>query len=357
MKESSLDTDRSRNAGKFSCMTNEANLTTTLRPGSKGTDVELLQLKLKAAGYDPGDVDGDYGKATTAAVLAFQVDRPDIDDDGIAGPHTQGALDAAIAKRKAADDVSQSPATVTQCNAPTWAAFELLVDAVTKQPVRYGPGRGLWNGSKFVITYGAGKMGGTVKEWPNVLGRPYPAFHCTSWTNFFMSWLMRRNQDFTHAGNIPSLFDLLEKGPEVHQNPGAGPWRGFGDVCYRLTPDGSGIKRSGVSGVVDARELLDRRDTLPSFVVCGQSTKRSTGWNWWHHTVLFAVRNHKLYRIAADGMRGPAGYSAQPMRFIEITPENVGLFSTAVYRAYGVTPHADGSYGDTSRPISTVGFE
>ena len=55
-----------------------------LKPGDSGPEVEKLQLKLKAVGYDPGDVDGDYGKRTTAAVLAFQLDRPDVDDDGIA---------------------------------------------------------------------------------------------------------------------------------------------------------------------------------------------------------------------------------------------------------------------------------
>lgn len=327
-----------------------------LRPGDKGPEVEVLQLKLKAAGYDPGDVDGDYGKRTTAAVLAFQVDRPDIDDDGIAGPHTQGALDAAIVKRKAASDVASTPSNIVPCNDTTWLAFQALVTAVTGKPVRYGPGRGLWVNGKFIITYGAGKMGGTVKEWPNVLNKTYPAFHCTSWTNFFMSWLMRRNEDFTHAGNIPSLMTLLEASPDVHQNPGAGPYRGFGDVCFRIPPDGSGAKRQGLVGIVDARELYDRRDTLPTFVLCSQSTKLSTGWNKDHHTVLFVFRDHKMYRIAADGTRGSSGYSGRPMQWVEITPENIGQLSNAAYRPYGVATK-DGSYGDQSRPIASVGFE
>lgn len=328
-----------------------------LRPGDKGPEVEALQLKLKACGYDPGDIDGDYGKRTTAAVLAFQVDRPDIDDDGIAGPHTLGAIDAAIAKRKAESEAGEVPSSIVYCNDETWTAFLALVKSVTDKPVRYGPGRGLWVEGKFVITYGAGKMGGTVREWPNVLNKTYPSFHCTSWCNFFMSWLCRRNENFTHAGNIPSLFDLLEKGPEIHQNPGAGPWRGFGDVCFRIPPDGSGSKRLGISNVVDMRELYERRDTLPSFVVWGQSTKRANGsWNWWHHTGLLAVRDHRLYRIAADGSRGSSGYSASPMRWLEITPQNVDQFKNAAYRPYGVHTK-DGSYGDQSRPIADVTFE
>jgi hypothetical protein len=328
-----------------------------LRPGDKGPDVEMLQLKLKACGYDTGDVDGDYGKLTTAAVLAFQVDRPDIDDDGIAGPHTLGALDAAVAKHKRDEDTTQPPTQYVPCNATTWAAFQLLVDAVTKKPVRYGPGRGLWQGDKFLVTYGAGKTGGTVKEWPNVLNRTYPAFHCTSWTNFFMSWLCRRNQDFTHAGNIPSLFELLESSPELHQNPGAGAWRGFNDVAFRILPDGSSIRRMGIPNVIDVRELLDRKDTLPTFLVWCQSTKTTSGWRWWHHTGLFCVRDHKLYRIAADGSRGPSGYSATPMRYIEITPENMSQFANVAYRVYGVRAAVDGSYGDQSRPIANVTFE
>jgi len=329
-----------------------------LRPGDKGPDVEMLQLKLKACGYDPGDVDGDYGKLTTAAVLAFQIDRPDIDDDGIAGPQTLGALDAAIAKHKRDEDTTQPPTLYTPCNAPTWAAFQLLVEAITKKPVRYGPGRGLWRNDQFLITYGAGQTNGTVKQWPNVLNRTYPAFHCTSFTNFFMSWLERRNQDFTHAGNIPSLFDLLESSPDLHQNPGAGPWRGFGDVCFRILPDGSSIRRMGIPNIIDIRELLDRRDTLPTFLVWGQSTKLANGsWRWWHHTGLFCVRDHKLFRIAADGTRGPSGYSATPMRYIEITTANMSQFSNVAYRVYGVRAAADGSYGDQSQPIAPITFE
>jgi hypothetical protein len=328
-----------------------------LRPGEKGPEVEMLQLKLKAAGYDPGAVDGDYGKRTTAAVLAFQMDRPDVDDDGIAGPHTLGALDMAIDKIKSVAEAPPPPNEYVPCNDDTYRAFMGLVDQIVTKPVRYGPGRGLWSGGKLVITYGAGRLGGTTAQWPNVLNKTFPSFHCSSWTNFFMSWLERRNEDFTHAGNIPSLFELLEASPDVHQNPGAGPYRGFGDVCFRIPIDGSGAKRLGVSGVVDAKELLDRKDSLPSFIVCGQSTKLSTGWKWWHHTVLFFVHDGKLFRLAADGLKGPNGYSATPMRCVEITPANVSYFANVAYKPYGVKPNADGSYGDQGRPIPDVVFE
>ena len=38
----------------------------------------------------------------------------------------------------------------------------------------------------------------------------------------------------------------------------------------------------------------------PSIVAPGfsTSTKRADGWNWWHHTGVCVVRDHRLYRIA-----------------------------------------------------------
>ena len=62
-----------------------------LRDGSEGKDVEDLQRRLKAAGYDPGDVDGEYGPNTEAAVRALQKDAG-ILVDGEFGPDSYAAL-------------------------------------------------------------------------------------------------------------------------------------------------------------------------------------------------------------------------------------------------------------------------
>lgn len=341
-----------------------------LRQGSQGPVVEQLQLKLKAAGYDPGNIDGDYGAKTAAAILAFQIDRPDLDDDGVAGPMTIGALNAAIAKTKPAADVPIAPSTIVPCDPATWAAFQALRDRIIALPVQYGPGRGLWikdntsgpaNAGKFVITYNPGSLTKDVSwtNWANILGKPYPSFHCTSLCNFIMSWLCRRNQDFTHAGNIPEIWALLLDSPSLHQIDGGGSYRGFGDVCYPIVPDGSAVKRHGVAKIMDARELYDRRASLPTFVVFGQSTKTGNPqrpWNWWHHTGFYIARDGRLFRIAADGFKGAKGYSASPIKWLEITPANVGAFDGCIYRCYGVRT-ADGSYGDQSRPIADVIFE
>jgi len=63
----------------------------TLQDGSKGGAVKKLQQALKQRGFNPGAVDGDFGPATTAAVIAFQRSEGLL-ADGIAGERTQHAL-------------------------------------------------------------------------------------------------------------------------------------------------------------------------------------------------------------------------------------------------------------------------
>lgn len=63
----------------------------TLREGSRGSAVVTLQQKLKAAGFNPGAADGDFGPKTKAAVIAFQKSRHLV-ADGIVGPKTWAAL-------------------------------------------------------------------------------------------------------------------------------------------------------------------------------------------------------------------------------------------------------------------------
>jgi len=64
-----------------------------LRRGSRNEDVEALQRQLVQAGYQIG-IDGDFGPGTEAAVRAFQA-KAGLGADGVVGPATWGALDAA----------------------------------------------------------------------------------------------------------------------------------------------------------------------------------------------------------------------------------------------------------------------
>jgi len=57
----------------------------------RGEDVRAVQKALKAAGYDPGAIDGVFGLKTLAAVLAFQAARG-LTADGIVGAKTAKAL-------------------------------------------------------------------------------------------------------------------------------------------------------------------------------------------------------------------------------------------------------------------------
>jgi hypothetical protein len=63
-------------------------------PTMKGEGVLAVQQRLEALGYAPGELDADYGPATAGAVRSFQRDH-DLAIDGIVGPATRAALDAA----------------------------------------------------------------------------------------------------------------------------------------------------------------------------------------------------------------------------------------------------------------------
>ena len=69
----------------------------TMRRGSKGEAVRELQTMLLKLGYDlgPCGIDGDFGKATEAAVRSFQADHR-LTVDGIAGPATYGELEKSV---------------------------------------------------------------------------------------------------------------------------------------------------------------------------------------------------------------------------------------------------------------------
>lgn len=63
-----------------------------LRPGASGVEVQELQRWLKAAGHDPGIIDGKYGAKTTAAVKAFQQAHRPLVVDGKVGRATRAML-------------------------------------------------------------------------------------------------------------------------------------------------------------------------------------------------------------------------------------------------------------------------
>jgi peptidoglycan L-alanyl-D-glutamate endopeptidase CwlK len=60
----------------------------TFKLHDNNPDVKRLQTALLQAGFNPGDIDGDFGPATLAAVMAFQKSEGLV-PDGVAGVRTQ----------------------------------------------------------------------------------------------------------------------------------------------------------------------------------------------------------------------------------------------------------------------------
>jgi peptidoglycan hydrolase-like protein with peptidoglycan-binding domain len=63
----------------------------TVRKGSRGDAVRMLQRLLGDYGYDPGPIDSDFGDKTEDAVKQFQTDFG-LAADGVAGPKTWAML-------------------------------------------------------------------------------------------------------------------------------------------------------------------------------------------------------------------------------------------------------------------------
>lgn len=62
-----------------------------VRTGSRGASVVSVQKELKAAGINPGPIDGDFGRKTRAAVMAYQR-KHHLAVDGVVGANTWKAL-------------------------------------------------------------------------------------------------------------------------------------------------------------------------------------------------------------------------------------------------------------------------
>ena len=85
----------------------------TLKRGAKGAEVQALQDGLKATGHYNGALDGDFGPGTEAAVRDFQKAHG-LTVDGVAGPNTLAALEAAAAKPAPAPPSVTAPAAVPE---------------------------------------------------------------------------------------------------------------------------------------------------------------------------------------------------------------------------------------------------
>lgn len=99
----------------------------TLKIGSCGPAVKLLQENLKTLGYYKSTIDSDFGSVTQSAVKAFQKAKK-ITVDGIVGTETQTAIDAALKALSIDTDVKDDAYSLDQFIREVQAAVGATVD-------------------------------------------------------------------------------------------------------------------------------------------------------------------------------------------------------------------------------------
>jgi peptidoglycan hydrolase-like protein with peptidoglycan-binding domain len=171
-----------------------------LRPGATGHDVRVLQDFLTRAGY-PTTVDGQFGPATKASVVAFQRDHH-LTPNGVVSLAVARALRAAAAAGAAHPTVAPAPVGHARLNADGTATAPANAPAAIKRvfaaanhiafkPYIYGGGHGSWNdsgydcsGSVSYALHGAGLVSTPMDSTEfESYGRPGRGRWITIWTN------------------------------------------------------------------------------------------------------------------------------------------------------------------------------
>ncbi|WP_428265683.1 peptidoglycan-binding domain-containing protein [Haliangium sp.] len=334
------------------------------------SDEQLEALRAALAKYGLTVPDEDDGMGLSALIRGFQRASGML-VDGVLGAQGLGAMLRALGLLGDAGAAS-GQGLLQRCSAETWTAFESLRDLLVNTPVRYGPGRGLFQDGSWIITYGPGRLG--AKSWSTKRNHTYPSFHCSSFTNFFLGWLLRYNERYTHSGNIPLLVKLCTQDSSLHEqesNPKLRKYRGYGEHCLRLAPNGTTAARLPRLGsyveerALDAIEIHERRSELGTFNVWLQSTLNGAGKveRSWHHTGVFVVDHRDparpMYRIAADGYKSKTqGYSGTAMEWTSFDAAAAEADAKKrIYQVFRVSPDDDkGNFGQ-GRPLCPVVLE
>lgn len=309
-----------------------------LKLRSKGAKVIELQHRLIEIGFEPGPIDGIFGRQTLRAVKQFQLQRGFL-LDGVVGPQTWNALwgGNSCIENNSNQDLDNY----------LWERFMGFVNI--QKHVVYGPGRGWFDGKKWIVTIGPGGLGKT--NWsikpPVKIG---PSLHCSSLVNLLLGYLLNTNKQWTHSGNRPLLEELLLSDESLHPQPrgGGAKWRGYGTHIRRLASDGDSAVRQKIrfhnpSRFLDAEEIWDRRDELTSINVFSLSDKKNGRWQRDHHVGVFAYQKGDdcVYRLAADGWRRkktPRYYSGDPVSFKKLSPSWFKKQTNRVYQIFRLTP-------------------
>ena len=104
--------------------------TTYIRENSSGATVSKVQTELKALGYYSGQVTGNAGPKTVAAIKSFQ-GKNGLTADGIAGPQTIAKIDAAYEAKGGSSSGSGSSASGLKLNSKGTEVRNLQQDLTT----------------------------------------------------------------------------------------------------------------------------------------------------------------------------------------------------------------------------------
>ena len=182
---------------------------TTLRPGSLGFEVALLQLQLNLKGLPSPhlQVDGAFGSRTHAAVVAFQR-RAGLGPDGVVGPLTHAALAQGLALSAVHHPLTHiAQPTPTTC----WAAATAMITGTTVATVRARTPADM-------VAADGGLLNSSESDQAVVSGARYGAMHrlrCHAPMSWSVSGLLGRLQ----AG--PLMFDMLWNTADYLQGQGS----------------------------------------------------------------------------------------------------------------------------------------
>ena len=250
----------------------------TLRYGSRGTDVELLQLALIRGGWLAGPIDGSFGAETQNAVRRFQA-AYGLAADGIVGPLTWDALDPYLTGHF----------SVTIRRGDTFLRLARRYDTTTAAIAAANPGMDPQNlpvGEELIIPYGFDLVPTNVHYTPDLvdfildgLAVRYPFAHPQKYGNSVTGTPLRLIEfgtgepevliNASHHANewitTPLVLKFAETVLKAYVNGGTVAGRSARELLGRVklyiaplvNPDGVAL----VNGVFDKR-MREYRDAL-----------------------------------------------------------------------------------------------
>jgi peptidoglycan hydrolase-like protein with peptidoglycan-binding domain len=314
-----------------------------LRFGSRGSEVEELQLFLAAEGYDIGSsgADGIFGSKTRAAVRQFQSDQG-ITVDGVVGPTTQGKIDTFGIPDE--EPVEEEPEIDPESGEPVppTATDEFEDDVVGPEGVTEGDG----------ATPGI-MAGGTIYRVANpdqedfyIVGYEYPPGSGHSFFYRFDSVeALEQSIGPNFGGGTVDIGGVLAE-------DSLGEWTDAGDTNEIIGVSGSFgsflndiIQNVSVAAGIGDPTRLSAALAEPSIQII--MAKAAEG-DWSDAQVKAAMRNNEYYQdVVYPGIKNFYGQTDNPEAAYAMYKQNVASNLVKL----GVERDADGSFDSTLKAM------